>query len=73
MYIETAPKMIWTLDSSDKFKVVHHPDFTLQGFLEVIGAHYFGLWSAKVSTKESNFVRKHVISVEPKNNKHIKF
>ena len=28
-YLETIQKMVWTLDSSDKLKVVHHPDFTL--------------------------------------------
>ena len=28
-YLETAQKMVWTLESSDTLKVVHHPDFTL--------------------------------------------
>ena len=30
LYLETAQNMVWTQDSSDKLKVVHHPDFTLQ-------------------------------------------
>ena len=29
-YLETAQKMVLTLDTSDRLKVVHHPDFTLQ-------------------------------------------
>ena len=69
MVPRNGPKMVRTLDSSDKLKVVHHPDFTLPEEFGPFQAIYhnmqtgcfFGRWNLKVpgvsiesSSKEIN-------------------